>query len=74
MPFDDINLKIAMKNVILNENWTDGDADGSAKTDVLFAEIRELCGPSSGNHLTMGEYITKDWFESLCMWIMESTR
>lgn len=67
MPFSDVAVRNTIKNVMLNENWADGDEDLSSKMDVLFAESLAHCGPSFENPLTIEEYIPRDLFESLWM-------
>lgn len=67
--FDDIDIRNTMKNLMLNEDWTDGDEDRKVKMEILFKEVRAHGGPSFDNYLTVKEYIQKDWFESLWMWV-----
>lgn len=67
--FDAIDIRNTMKNVMLNEDWTDGDEDRMMKMGILFQEVRAHGGPSFDKYLTVKEYIQKDWFESLWMWI-----
>ncbi|XP_055311411.1 uncharacterized protein LOC129574069 isoform X1 [Sitodiplosis mosellana] len=70
LPFDDIDIRNTMKNLMYNEDWTyDDDESRKGKMDILFKEVSELCGPSFVKCFTMYEYIQKDWFESLWMWI-----
>lgn len=69
--FDEIDVRNAMKNLMLNEDWTKGEPDEenrAKKMAKLFQAVAELC-PSFGNYLTIKEYVQKQWFESLWMWI-----
>lgn len=47
-----------MKNLMLNEDWTEGGPKRVWKMNGLLTELRKWCGPS------LNEYVKKKWFES----------
>lgn len=75
MRFDKIDVRNTIKNLMLNENWIDDDADEQGagprkrKMDKLYGEVQIHCGPSFASHLTIQDYVEKEWFESLRLWI-----
>lgn len=67
--FDDIDVRNTMKNLMLNEDWTEDDEVRKHKMGILFDEVRKRCGPSFDKYQTIKEYVQKEWFESLHLWI-----
>lgn len=71
--YDEIDVRNTMKNLMLNENWIeDDDTHAEArrqKMGILFEAVRKRCGPSFDKYLTIKEYVQKEWFESLQLWI-----
>lgn len=63
--FDDIDVRNTIKNIMLNEDWTDNDPARIDKMDRLYAEVARNCTPSFTTKLTMIDYIESNWFESL---------
>jgi hypothetical protein len=67
--FDNTDIVNTMKNLMLDEDWTEGNTERQVKMNILFQEVRSHCGPSFDDYYTMHKYVEKDWFESFWMWI-----
>lgn len=70
--FDNDDIKNAKCNLMKNLDWTDGDELRKIKMNHLVDEVISLCGPSfvAKGYLTLQDYIEKDWFESLRLFIL----
>lgn len=68
--FDDIDVRNTMKNLLYNQDWTEGDANRLDKMTRLYTEVQRRCTPSFNRYLNMVQYVECKWFESLWFFII----
>lgn len=68
--FDDIDVRNTMKNLMYNQDWTEGDVDRLDKMNRLYTEVQRRCTPSFTRYLNMVQYVECKWFESLWFFII----
>lgn len=68
--FDNIDVRNTMKNLMYNEDWTEGDANRLDKMTRLYTEVQRRCTPSFNRYLNMVQYVECKWFESLWFFII----
>lgn len=66
MTFDGTDLRNVLKNIIKDQDWTDGDALRQQKVNVLLLELADIGFPADTN---LKQYIREHWFESMLPFI-----
>lgn len=74
--FDNIDVRNAIKNLMLDEDWTyDEEKDGEIRKEKMEILVEEVWARSIGlfekkNENTVLKYVENNWFESMWMFLM----